>query len=68
MPPEELDAFMAELKTWCKQKHGRQKELAHEMGVTEQLLSNWMAGRKTPGLQKYLALRTYLKKHRRQKP
>jgi hypothetical protein len=65
MPPEELDALMAELKAWCKAKHGRQRELAAELGVTEQVLSNWIARRKMPGLENYLRLQAFLKKQKR---
>jgi transcriptional regulator with XRE-family HTH domain len=65
MPPEELDALMAELKAWCKAEHGRQKDLAAELDVTEQVLSNWIAGRKKPGLENYLKLRAFLKHRRR---
>jgi transcriptional regulator with XRE-family HTH domain len=68
MPPEELDRLMAELKAWCKGNHGEQKKLAEALGISEQLLSNWIARRKTPGLQKYLALQEFLKKQRRAKP
>ncbi len=69
MPPEELDALMTELKDWCKKEHGRQKALAEELGVTEQLLSNWIARRKTPGLENYLNLRAFLaKQHKRARP
>jgi transcriptional regulator with XRE-family HTH domain len=64
MPPEELDALMAELRAWCKAKHGRQRDLAAELGVTEQVLSNWIAGRKKPGLENYLKLRAFLAKRR----
>jgi transcriptional regulator with XRE-family HTH domain len=65
MPPEEIDAIMAELKAWCKAKHGRQRELASELGVTEQVISNWIARRKMPGLENYLRLQAFLKKQRR---
>ena len=65
MPPEELDTLMAELKAWCKDKHGRQKNLAEELGITEQLLSNWIARRKTPSLENYLKLKAFLKKQPR---
>jgi len=67
MPPEELDALMAELKAWCKQKHGRQKELAEHLHVSEDTISHWLARRKMPSLQKYLALQDFLKKQRRRK-
>ncbi|MGA8656641.1 MAG: helix-turn-helix domain-containing protein [Chthoniobacterales bacterium] len=65
MPPEELDRLMAELRTWCKANHGEQKKLAEALGISEQLLSNWIARRKTPGLQKYLALHALLNERRR---
>jgi len=65
MPPEQLDGLMAELKAWCKAKHGRQKELAEVLHVTEDTISHWIARRKTPGLEKYLALQAFLKKRRR---
>lgn len=67
MPPEEFDALMAKLRAWCKGKHGRQKALAEELGITEQLLSNWIAKRKTPGLENYLRLQSFLKKERRRR-
>ena len=60
-PPEELDDLMRSLSLWCKDGRGRQKALAEEMGVSEQLVSNWLAGRKKPSLDKYLQLRAFLK-------
>jgi len=53
---------MEALRKWAKQGHGRQKQLAEAIGVTEPTLSNWLAGRKTPSLQKFFALRDFLKK------
>ena len=64
MPPEELDRLMAELKAWFKEHHGEQKKLAAELKISEQLLSNWLARRKDPGLKKYLALQAFAKTHR----
>jgi transcriptional regulator with XRE-family HTH domain len=65
MPPEELDALMAELKAWCKAKHGRQKDLAEKIGVSEDTISHWIARRKKPGLEKYFELRAFLKQQRK---
>jgi transcriptional regulator with XRE-family HTH domain len=62
MMPDELDALMKNLSAWCKDIHGRQKLAADEVGVTEQTLSNWIAGRKRPGLTKYLKVQAFLKK------
>lgn len=57
MPPEELDRFMAEVKAWSKERHGRQKDLAKKMDVSEALLSNWIARRKTPSIENYFRLK-----------
>jgi DNA-binding transcriptional regulator YiaG len=60
----ELDALMKDISTWCKGIHGRQKVVADEIGVTEQTLSNWIAGRKRPGLANYLKIKEFLRKQR----
>lgn len=66
MPPKELDDLMADLTAWCKAKHGRQKQLAAEMGVNDFTVSHWLAGRKRPSLDQYFALKDFLKKqHKR---
>jgi DNA-binding transcriptional regulator YiaG len=64
MPPEALDRLMAELKVWFKDHHGEQKKLADELHISEQLLSNWLARRKDPGLKNYLLLQEFAEKHR----
>jgi transcriptional regulator with XRE-family HTH domain len=43
-------------------ERGRQTELARAMGVSPQTLANWLAGRKTPSLQKFLALQAFLER------
>jgi transcriptional regulator with XRE-family HTH domain len=64
MPPEEIDKIVEELRAWTKEARGRQKQLADALGIDEALLSNWIAGRKRPGLKYYFALQAFLKKHR----
>jgi hypothetical protein len=66
-PPDEVDGLMDELLAWCKARRGRQKELAREMGVTEQVMSNWLWKRKTPSLKYWLRLQAVVKKLRRSK-
>jgi transcriptional regulator with XRE-family HTH domain len=66
-PPDEVDSLMDELLAWCKARHGRQKELAEEMKVSEALVSSWLARRKTPTLEYYFKLRAFMKKVRRRK-
>jgi predicted transcriptional regulator len=66
-PPDEVDALMDELLAWCKAERGRQKELARELGVTEQVMSNWLSKRKTPSLKYWLQLQVYVKRIRRRR-
>jgi transcriptional regulator with XRE-family HTH domain len=61
MSKDELQRLMADTSAWCKAKRGRQKALASRLGVTIPTLANWLAGRKTPSLQKYLALQAFMK-------
>jgi transcriptional regulator with XRE-family HTH domain len=64
---EELKELMANLRAWAWQKHGRQKELAAAMDVTEETVSRWLSGRKRPSLEKFFALRAFLKRQEGQK-
>jgi hypothetical protein len=34
-----------ELTAWCGAKYGRQTLLADKLGVSKQLVTNWLAGR-----------------------
>jgi transcriptional regulator with XRE-family HTH domain len=65
MAPDDVDSLIAELAVWCKAKHGRQKAFAELMGVSEQLVSNWLAKRKTPTWKDGLRIQTFLAKQRR---
>jgi hypothetical protein len=65
MPPEEIDKIVAELKAWTAQGRGRQKQVADALKIDEALVSNWIAGRKRPGLKYYFTLQAFLKKYRR---
>jgi transcriptional regulator with XRE-family HTH domain len=60
MPPEELDKLMADLRAWCDEKYGRQAELADELGVSKQLVTNWLAGRRSPTLKHFFEIRRFL--------
>lgn len=60
MPPAEIERLLSELRTWTKGQRGRQKQVADALGIDEPLLSNWIAGRKRPGLKYYFALKAFL--------
>jgi transcriptional regulator with XRE-family HTH domain len=59
---DELQKVLNGLRKWAKGSHGRQKQLAKALDVTEQTLSNWLSGRKRPSLGKFFALRAFLKR------
>ena len=63
--PQEVDKLISELTAWCRAQHGRQRELAAMLGVSEQLVSNWLARRKTPTLQHGLQIQDFLSKRKK---
>jgi predicted transcriptional regulator len=65
MAAQELDKLIFELTAWYRARHGRQRELAALLGISEQLVSNWLARRKTPTLQHGLQIQEILKKQRK---
>jgi transcriptional regulator with XRE-family HTH domain len=62
VPDEELFELMNRLRQWADEKHGRQKEIAAEMDVTEETVSRWLRHRKKPSLEKFFKLREFLQK------
>lgn len=56
---KEIDQLTAELKIWCQSGIGGQKVPADELGVRDDLLSNWFSGRKRPGLKNFNALQAF---------
>ncbi len=64
-PPDEVDQLMSELLAWRRAERGRGRELAAAIGVSEQVVSNWLYRRKTPSLKYWLALQAFAKKQRR---
>jgi hypothetical protein len=67
MPPKEVDELMNELLAWSKEERGRGREIAAAIGVTEQVVSNWLYRRKTPSIKYWLQLQAFAKTIRRRK-
>jgi transcriptional regulator with XRE-family HTH domain len=65
MAPKESEKLIAGLKAWADAEYGRRAELARMLGVSRQLVSDWLAGRKMPTLDAGLRIQAFLKKHRR---
>jgi transcriptional regulator with XRE-family HTH domain len=68
MSPPETDKLIAELRAWCSLERGRQVQVAKQLGVPRQRISDWLAGRKNPTLEQGLALQAFLEKQRKAKP
>jgi hypothetical protein len=65
MAPSEIDTFMKELEAWCQEDYGRQRRLAKEMGVSEQVVSHWIKRIRTPRLEHWMKLQAFLKTQRK---
>ena len=59
-PEEEREQLIADLAEWCGAEYGRQTEIANKLGVSKQLVSNWITGRRFPSLKNGLALQAFL--------
>ena len=56
---------MGPFAAWCHAKHGRQKELARALGVSDQWVSNWVTGMRIPNLEHGLRIQVFLRRHSR---
>jgi transcriptional regulator with XRE-family HTH domain len=63
----EMEALIADLKAWCKAKHGRNLKIAEVIGVSPQLVSDWINGNADPTVGNWLNLRDFLKKQKRKR-
>jgi|tagenome__1003787_1003787.scaffolds.fasta_scaffold17555628_1 DNA-binding XRE family transcriptional regulator len=69
MSGDEFEKLMAELRAWAAQaKHGEQKALANQLGVSPQRLNHWITGRNVPNLKDGLKLQAFLKAQQRRRP
>jgi transcriptional regulator with XRE-family HTH domain len=64
MPPEEVEKLITDLTAWCEAKYGRQTELAEKLGVSKQLVANWLARRRTPTLKHFFAIQAIIREAR----
>lgn len=56
----EVARLIADLKTWCKQKRGRQTYIAKILGVDRKRISDWYSGRIQPPLAVGLRIQAFL--------
>ena len=64
-PKKESEILIDELRAWCEEEYGRRAEVAERIGVSRQVISDWLHGRAVPSLDNGLKLQAFLKKRRR---
>jgi hypothetical protein len=62
MAPSEVEKLMGELRTWVDAEYGRRADLARELGVPRQRITDWLSGRKAPTLEQGLTILAILAK------
>jgi transcriptional regulator with XRE-family HTH domain len=65
MSSDEIEQLIADLKAWADQEYGRRAQLARTLGVSRQVISDWLARRSIPTLEKGLKLMAFLKAQKR---
>jgi hypothetical protein len=65
MSHPEIEKTVYELQQWCKEKRGRNVEIAKLCGVSRQLVSDWFSRKTDPMAQQLFELRDFLEKQRR---
>jgi hypothetical protein len=62
MAPSEVEKLMQELRTWVDAEYGRRADLARELDVPRQRITDWLSGRKAPTLEQGLTILAILAK------
>jgi DNA-binding XRE family transcriptional regulator len=67
MSEEETKKLLAELKAWVDAEYGRRAEIARELDVSRQRVTDWLSNRYAPTLEQGLRLQAFLKKQNRRR-
>jgi DNA-binding transcriptional regulator YiaG len=60
MPPR-VRKLLNELEAYAKRNRIKQKDLAKDLGVVQQQLSDWLRGHRTPNAERILKIQEYLR-------
>jgi RecA/RadA recombinase len=64
MPPK-TDAFLAKLKAFCDLEYGRRSQLARELGVSRQTITDMLNWRRNPTSEQLLEIIEWLERERK---
>jgi hypothetical protein len=62
--PTKTQKILEELRIWCDGGRGRRTEVAREIGVTTQAITDWFAGRRQPTAEQILDVQDFLAGHK----
>ena len=62
MTSTEVEKLIEELRAWVDAEYGRRADLARELGVPRQRITDWLSGRKAPSLEQGLTILQILRK------
>ena len=62
MAPSEVEKLIGELRAWVDAEYGRRADLARELDVPRQRITDWLSGRKAPTLEQGLRLADILRR------
>ena len=62
MAPTEVEKLIEDLRAWVDVERGRRSDLARELGVPRQRITDWLSGRKAPTLEQGLRLANILRR------
>ncbi|HET9378695.1 MAG TPA: hypothetical protein VFO40_27235 [Chthoniobacterales bacterium] len=65
MSEEETQKLLTEFRAWVDAEYGRRANIARDLGVSRQRVTDWLAGRYAPTLEQGLRLQAFLKKQRK---
>ena len=58
--PPRTQYILDQLKVWCDAKYGRRTEVADELGLPPQAITDWLKGRRQPTAEQVLHLQDFL--------
>jgi plasmid maintenance system antidote protein VapI len=65
---ELTNELLERLREWCEEKRGRKAQIARELGIAQQALSNLFAGRQQLTGEQTLIILRVLENQRKRKP
>jgi hypothetical protein len=68
MARSEVKKLMEQLRTWVDAEYGRRADVARELGVPRQRITDWLSGRKAPTLEQGLRLASILRRSKSARP